>query len=161
VSGKRLALGVLVTALGISALGSASNSFGQTSPEPGTTYGGLRFGESVWLRLDETRTVILALELPWAAERRRCSNRKAYSSTLFTGAEYDEPIAIRSGGQFRRTVLDDYRFGGSRYQETQTVKGTLATSQVTGTIEGKVRITQPNGRVVRCTFGPQRWTAID
>ena len=160
---KRLVLGVLLTGLGVAAFGGFSNSSGQSpqAGEPGVTYGGVRNIESVWVRLDESRHVILAIEVPWDASGRRCSDKRGYSSRLFTGAEYSQTIVIRSDGTFGRTVVDRYRDLGTRYVETQTVKGTLTDARITGTIEGKVKRTKPNGRVVRCTFGPLNWNAVD
>ena len=63
--GKRLALGVLVGGLGLAAVGGFSSSSGQSpeTPAPGVSYGGLRDFETVWLRVDESRRVVIALEL--------------------------------------------------------------------------------------------------
>jgi hypothetical protein len=160
---KRLAFGVLVGSLGLAAFGGLSSSSGQSpeTPAPGASYGGLRDFEEVWLRLDSSRNVILNLELPWAASGKRCSDKKPYSSTLFTGAEYQEAIAIRKDRTFARTVVDRYRFEGTRYVETQTVKGTLTDARVSGTVAGNVKRTKPNGRVVRCSFGPLTWSAVN
>jgi hypothetical protein len=161
--GKRLALGALLTGLGVAAFGGFSNSSGQSSDTgaPGVTYGGVRNIESVWVRLDESRHVILAIEVPWDASGRRCSDKRGYSSRLFTGAEYSQAVVIRSDGTFARTVVDRYRDLGTRYVETQILKGTLTDAKITGTIEGKVKRTKPNGRVVRCSFGPLKWNAVD
>ena len=161
--GKRLALGVLVTGLGLAAVGGFSSSSGQEgeTPAPGVSYGGVRDFDEVWLRLDGSRNVILNVEVPWAASGRRCSDRKPYSSTLFSGAEYQEAISIRRDGTFERTIVDRYRFEGTGYVETQTLKGTLTDARVTGTIAGNVKRTKSNGRVVRCTFGPLRWSAVN
>ena len=160
--GKRLFFGTLVAILGVAALGGINTSVGQPSQtHPGVTYGGVRNVESVWLRLDESRHVILALEIPWDASGSRCSDRRGYSSRVFAGAEYSRTIVIRAGGVFARTVVDRYREQGTRYVETQTVKGTLTDAKVTGTIAGKVERTKPNGQIVRCTFGPLNWTAFD
>jgi hypothetical protein len=161
--GNRIALGALVAVLGIAALGGLNTSAGQ-SPQtraPGVTYGGVRNVESVWVRLDESRHVILAIEVPWDASGSRCSDRRGYSSRVFAGAEYSRAIAIREGGAFARTVVDRYQDRGIRYVETQTLKGTVADAKITGTIEGKVERTKPNGQIVRCTFGPLNWTAFD
>jgi hypothetical protein len=160
--GKRLALGVLVGSLGLAAFGGLSSSSGQqaTTP-PGVAYGGVRDGAEVWLRLDASRNVILNLELPWAAGGRHCSDKKPYTSKLFTGAEYQEAIVIRPDGTFARTIVDRYRFAGTGYVETQTVKGTLGDARVAGTIAGNTKRTKPNGRVVRCTFGPLNWSAVN
>jgi len=161
--GKRLALGALLTSLGVAAFGGFSNSSGQSSQtgEPGLTYGGLRNVESVWLRLDQSRRVILAVEVPWEAPRKRCSDKRPYASTVFTGAEYVQPVVIAADGTFARRVVDRYREEGIRYVETQNLKGTLTDAKVTGTIAGKAKATKPNGKVVRCSFGPQNWSAVD
>jgi hypothetical protein len=162
-AGKRLAAGVLVGSLGMAVFGGLSNSSAQPAQTqaPGVTYGGLRDFDEVWLRLDESRNVILNLEVPWAASGKRCSDKKPYSSTLFTGAEFQEPVTIRADGTFARTVVDRYRFEGTRFVETQTVKGTLTDAKVTGTIAGNVKRTKRGGRVVRCTFGPLSWNAVN
>jgi hypothetical protein len=159
--GKRLALGVLVGSLGTAAFGGLSSSSGQEAKVPGVSYGGVRDGAEVWLRLDASRNVILNFELPWAASGNRCSDKKPYTSALYTGAEYQEAIVIRRDGTFARTVVDRYRSEGTRYIETQTVKGTLSDARVGGTIAGNVKRTKPNGRVVRCTFGPLNWSAVN
>ena len=161
--GKRLAVGVLVATFGVAGLGVFSNSYGQSpeTAEPGVTYGGVRDFEWVWLRLDASRHVVLALEVPWAASGKRCSDKKSYTSVLYAGAEYQQTIAIRSDGTFTKTVVDRYRNAGTRYLETQTVKATLTDERLTGTIAGNAKRTKPNGQVVRCTFGPLRWSAVD
>jgi hypothetical protein len=154
---------MLVVTLAVATFGGLNKSSGQSSDpaEPGVTYGGVRDFEWVWLRLDASRHVVLALEVPWAASGRRCSDKKSYTSVLYAGAEYQQTIAIRSDGTFTKTVVDRYRDAGTRYLETQTVKGTLTDEKVTGTVEGHSKRTKPNGRVVRCTFGPLRWSAVD
>ena len=157
----RLAVGVVVGSIILAALGNFSSSSGQSAQTPGVSYGGLRDFSEVWLRLDPSRNVILNFELPWAASGKRCSDKKSYSNTLFTGAEYQEAIAIRPDGTFKTTVVDRYRDAGIRYVDTQIVKGTLTDARVSGTIEGKSQRTKPNGRVVRCSFGPLRWSAVD
>jgi hypothetical protein len=162
--GKRLALAMLVATLAVAVFGGLNYSSGQSSgiQEPGATYGGVRDLEWVWVRLDASRHVVLALEVPWAASGRRCSDRRSYTNVLYAGAEFNsQTIAIRSDGTFAKTVVDRYRDAGTRYLETQTVKGTLTDERVTGTIEGKSTRTKPNGRVVRCTFGPLRWSAVN
>ena len=158
---RRLPIGVLVTILAIAGFGTLNSSSGQSSETRGVTYGGVRNIESVWLRLDSSRNVILALEIPWDVSGRRCSDKKGYSSRLFTGAEYSQTIVLNDEGKFARTVVDRYREAGIRYVETQTVKGTITGGRVTGTIEGKAQRTKPNGQVVRCTFGPLGWGAVD
>jgi hypothetical protein len=160
---KRLGIAALACTLGIAVLGGVETSIGQAPGQdrPGTTYGGVRNFESVWIRLDESRNVILDMEIPWDAAGNRCSNRKSYSSALYTGAEYSHAIAIRRGGAFAATVVDRYRQDGIRYVETQIVKGTLTNSSMSGTIQGKAERTLPSGQVVRCTFGPLNWRAAD
>jgi hypothetical protein len=41
------------------------------------------------------------------------------------------------------------------------VKGTVTAARVTGTIQGNSMRTKVNGQVVRCTFGPLNWSAVD
>jgi hypothetical protein len=161
--GKRLAVSVLVATFGVAGFGVFSNSYGQSSEtaQPGVTYGGVRDSEWVWLRLDESRRVVLALQVPWAVSGKRCSDKRSYTSVFFAGAEYQQTIVIRSDGTFTKTVVDRYRDAGTRYLETQTVKATLTDDNVTGTIAGNTKRTKPNGQVVRCTFGPLRWSAVD
>ena len=115
----------------------------------------------MWLRLDPSRLVIAALEVPWAVARERCSNRKGYFSALVAGYENGTPIEIDSRGQFSRKVVDRYRMRGTRYEETQLVTGTVTDARAAGRIRGRVKYVRPNGRVVRCTFGPQTWNALN
>jgi hypothetical protein len=162
--GKRLAVGVLVATVGVAGFGVFSNSYGQSSEtaEPGVTYGGVRDFEWVWLRLDESRHVVLALVVPWAASGRRCSDKRSYTNVLWAGSEFNsQTISIRSDGTFTKTVVDRYRDAGTRHVDFQIVKGTLTDHSVRGTIEGNSKRTKPNGRVVRCTFGPLRWSAVN
>ena len=159
---KRLAVGGLVAISVVAGLGIFNSSYGQSSDTgPGTTYGGVRDLEWVWMRLDPSRNVVLALQVPWAASGKRCSNGKAYTSLLYAGAEYEQTILINSDGTFGKTVVDRYRESGIRYVETQTVKGTLTDDRVTGTVAGNAKRTLANGRVVRCKFGPLKWSAVD
>jgi hypothetical protein len=158
---RRLPIGLLLTTLVIAGFGSLNSSSGQSPETRGVTYGGVRNMESVWLRLDSSRNVILAMEIPWNASGRRCSDKKGYWSRLYTGAEYSQTIVLDDEGKFARTVVDRYREAGIRYVETQTVKGTVTEARVTGTIEGRVQRTKANGQVVRCTFGPLGWSAVD
>src|SRR3954468_14629382 len=159
--GKRLALGVLVGSLGLAAFGGFNSSSGQEAepPAPGVAYGGLRDYETVWLRVDDSREVVIALELGYSASGSRCSDRKGYSNILYTGAVYSQPIAVKSDGTFAKTVIDRYSDQGIRYLDTVLVKGAVKDAQVTGTIQGNSRRTKPNGRIVRCTFGPLNWKA--
>ena len=158
---RRLPIGVLVTALAIAGFGTINSSSGQSRETHGVSYGGVRNIDSVWLRLDPSRNVILALEVPWEVSGRRCSDKRGYSSGLYTGAEYSQTIVLNDEGEFARTVVDRYRDAGTRYVETQTVRGKITGGRVTGTIEGKAQRTKPNGQVVRCTFGPLTWGAVD
>jgi hypothetical protein len=157
-AGKRLALGVLVVALTAAVSGGLSSSSGQSSQvEVGAVYGGPRDGDQAWLRLGSSRRLIAAIELPWTISRQRCSNRKGYFNYMYAGSEYGQPIFVGAKGAFSKTVTDAFREKGSRISETQLVTGTVTDERVSGTIRGKVKIVQPNGAVVRCTFGPHRW----
>jgi hypothetical protein len=49
----------------------------------------------------------------------------------------------------------------TRYEETQLVTGTITDRRAAGRIRGRVKYVRPNGRVVRCTFGPQTWNALN
>jgi hypothetical protein len=91
----------------------------------------------------------------------RCSNRKTYSSALYAGFEEFTPIAVSEAGKFNRTIVDRYTDEGSRYAEHQAVQSTITGDVATGSISGRVRIVQPDGQVVRCNFGPQRWRLVD
>jgi hypothetical protein len=161
--GKRLALGVLVGSLGLAAFGGLSSSSGQSpeAPAPGVSYGGLRDFETVWLRVDASRHVVIALEVGYGAGGQRCSDGKGYSNILYTGAVYSQPIAVKPDGTLARTVVVRYNDAGTRYLETLTVKATVKDARVTGTIEGTSRRTRPNGRVVRCTVRPLTWSAVN
>jgi hypothetical protein len=161
--GKRLALGVLVGSLGLAAVGGLSSSSGQSpeTPAPGVSYGGLRDYETVWLRVDESRRVVIALELGYSASGRRCSDKKGYSNILYTGAVYSQPFGVRPDGTVAKTVVVRYSDEGTRYLETLVVKATVKDARVTGTIAGNSKRTKPNGRVVRCTFGPLNWSAVN
>jgi hypothetical protein len=160
--GKRV-VGVSALGLVLAAFGTASSAVAQDPQEPGAgvTYGGLKALDPVWLRLDPSRSVIAALEVPWAIARERCSNRKGYFSTLLAGYENGTPISVSSRGTFTRAVVDRYRMGGTRYEEKQLVTGTITDQRAAGRIRGRVKYVRPNGRVVRCTFGPQTWNAVN
>jgi hypothetical protein len=160
-NGKRLALVVLAAALLAAAAGGASNSTGQTQDPPGLTYGGLKDQYAAWLRLADGRRAIAAMQVDWAVAPSRCSNRKTYSSTMYAGLEEFEPTTVSRAGKFRKTVVDRYTDQGSRYEETQAVQGTITGPVATGSISGRVKIVRPNGQVVRCNFGPQRWRLVD
>jgi len=160
--GKRV-VGVSALGLVLAGFGTVSSAVAQVPQEQGAglTYGGLKALDPVWLRLDPSRSVIAALEVPWAVARERCSNRKGYFSTLVAGYENGTPIEIDSRGKFSRKVVDRYRMRGTRYEETQLVTGTITDRRAAGRIRGRVKYVRPNGRVVRCTFGPQTWNALN
>jgi hypothetical protein len=124
-------------------------------------HGGPKAGDQAWLRFGGTRRLIAALELPWAVSRERCSNHEGFYSYAYAGAEYSEPIFVGGKGTFRKTVDDRYRDQGTQYAQTVNVVGKVTDEKVSGTIEGRVRMIRPNGSVVRCTFGPQRWVVFD
>jgi hypothetical protein len=160
-NGKRLALVAFAAGLIIAVTGGPSNSTGQTQDGPGITYGGTKDIESAWLRLDSGRRAIAAIEMQWAVASERCSNRKTYFSALYAGYEWQDPIIVSQAGKFRKTVIDRYRDRGSRYEEHQVVSGTIDGPVARGSISGRVRVVKPNGQVVRCNFGPQRWRLRD
>jgi hypothetical protein len=159
---KRIAVGVTGATLCVAAFGGA-NALGQSPPqpaEPGVVYGGERFGVPAWVTLTASRRYIDSLTLPWAINRKRCSDNKGYFSMLFIESR-DTVVRVGADGTFRNTTVDDYRDLGTHFVETQTVKGTVTDARVFGTIEGKVKRTKASGRVVRCTFGPQRWSVVN
>jgi hypothetical protein len=160
-SGKRLGLAVLGAGLVIAVTGGLSSSTGQTQDAPGVTYGGLKDTYAAWLRLSPARDSIASLQMDWAVAKERCSHRKTYSSTLYAGYEEFQQIRVSPAGKFEKTIVDRYRNEGTRYEETQTVSGTVNGHVATGSINGRVRIVQKGGRVVRCNFGPQRWRLTD
>ena len=157
----RLALVALAVALVVGAAGVPTSSTGQTQDPPGLTYGGLKDTYGAWLRLTPGRESIAALQMDWAVAPERCSNRKTYSSVLYAGIEEFEPIRVSAAGRFAKTVVDRYTAEGSRYEERQVVNGTIAGDVARGSIRGRVKIVRPNGRVVRCNFGPQTWRLVD
>jgi hypothetical protein len=160
-NGKRLALAVLVVASIVVAVGGPSSSTGQMQDAPGVTYGGVKDQDPAWLRLDPGRRSIAAIHIEWAAAPERCSNRKVYFSTLYAGYEQGFPIAVDERGRFSKVVVARYPWQGGRYVERQVVSGTIAGQVATGTISGRARGVRPSGRVIRCTFGPQRWRLTD
>ena len=83
--GKRLVLGTVMAVVGVAAFGALNNSSGQSpgSQVAGVTYGGVRDFEWVWVRLDQSRNVVSALEVPWAASGRRCSDKRSYTNVLY------------------------------------------------------------------------------
>jgi hypothetical protein len=80
---------------------------------------------------------------------------------LEPGSEEFELLRVSQAGTFKKTVVDRYNEEGSRIVEHQTVQGSIAGDVATGSISGRVRIVRPNGQVVRCNFGPQRWRMVD
>jgi hypothetical protein len=81
---------------------------------------------------------------------------------VLAGTKYDElKLIFVRDGKFRKTIPDDYRFRGNRYQERVTVTGTVTDERVAGTLEGNVKITAGDGKVIRCRVGPQRWDAVN
>jgi hypothetical protein len=160
-TGKRLALVVVISAAIVAAVGGPSSSTGQTQDLPGVTYGGVKDQDPAWLRLDPARRSIAAVHIEWAAAPDRCSNRKVYFSTLYAGYEQGFPIPIDDSGRFSKVVVARYPYAGGRYVERQVVSGTISGHVATGTISGRARGVRPSGQVVRCTFGPQRWRLTD
>jgi hypothetical protein len=157
----RLALVALGVALVVATAGGPTSSTGQTQDRPGLTYGGLKDRYAAWLRLAPGRNSIAALQIDWAVAPERCSNQRTYSSVLYAGGEEFLPIRVGAAGRFARTVVDRYTTEGSRYEEHQVVNGTIAEDVARGSIRGRVKIVRPNGRVVRCNFGPQTWRLVD
>jgi len=160
--GTRLALGAVVAALGIVALGNFSSSSGQepNTQRSGFNYGGSRADQLVWVRLTRSKSLVIVLQIPYQVARERCSHRKGYGGAVIAGTEYDELIFIRDG-KFRKKIADDFRFRGDHYEERLTVTGTVTDERVAGTLEGKVKITADDGKVIRCRVGPQRWDAVN
>jgi hypothetical protein len=159
--GKRLALMVLVVALVLAGVGGRSDSTGQTEGSPGISYGGLKDQYGAWLRLDPGRRAIASVQIDWSIAPERCSNRKAYSDTMYAGYEEQRPISIAQDGTFKKTVTYRFRDAGSRYEETQVVSGKLADDVVTGSITSRVRVVKPSGTVVRCKSRTQTWRLFD
>jgi hypothetical protein len=159
--GARLALAGVVAALLAVVASGPGDSTGQTPDTAGLTYGGLKDQYAAWLRLGPGGTSIASMQIDWAVAPKRCSNRKTYSSTLYAGFEQLNPITVSQAGKFRRTIVDRYRQSGTLHEEHQMVSGTITGATATGSISGRVKIVQPNGRVVRCNFGPQRWRLVD
>jgi hypothetical protein len=161
---KRLGVGALVIALVLGVFGAVSSSSGQSTPQqaPGLTYGGTKAFSTVWLRLHPSRTVLAALEIPWEIAPTRCKNdRNGYFSTLYAGFENGHPIDVNPQGKFRKTLVDRYRDRGIRYEEHQTVTGTITDERASGTIRASTIATSPNGRVARCSSRTQTWSAVN
>jgi hypothetical protein len=163
-SGKRLALGALLTAVVVVVSGAVSNSVGQPAQQqaPGVTYGGSRALDTAWLRLDRSRRLIVAIELPWEIAQKRCNNDpNGYFSVFLSGLFYQEPIVVSSQGRFSKTVVDRYRDRGIRYVEHQVVTGTIGDEAASGTIRAHTTATRPNGQVARCRSLLQRWRLVN
>jgi hypothetical protein len=150
-----------VTACAIAASGTVNTSSGQSAPQAGVTYGGQKNADWVWLRLDFARRVVAAGQIPVAISGQRCSNHKGYSTTFYVGSEDYRTIALAADGSFTKTVTDRYRDHGSLYTETAKLSGRVTDDRVSATISGTVRVVKPSGAVVRCTYGPQPWTAFN
>jgi hypothetical protein len=125
------------------------------------TYGGVKDRLPAWLRLDPARRSIATTHIEWAAAPERCSNGEVYQSTLWAGYEWEFPIMINEDGTFSKTVVERYTDKGGRHVEHQIVRGTITDDAATGSISGRVRVVKPGGRVVTCTFGPQRLRLVD
>ena len=160
--GKRLALAATAAALGVAVTAGPGTSTGQMEATTGVSYGGIKDREPAWLRLDPSRRAIAAMHIEWAVAPARCSNRRPYFSTLFAGYEWQIPITIDEQGRFSKTVVDRYTDAdNTRHIERQEVRGTIADGVATGSIGGRATVVRTNGRVVRCSFGPQRWRLVD
>lgn len=161
---KRLGVGGLVVALVLGVFGALSNSSGQSTPQqaPGLTYGGTKAFSGVWLRLHPSRSVLAALEIPFEIAATRCQNdRNGYFSTLYAGFENDHAIDVNPQGKFRKSLVDRWRDQGIRYEEHQTVTGTITDKRASGTIRARTITTGPNGRVARCSSRTQTWSAVN
>lgn len=60
----RVGIGVAVTACAIAASGAVNTSSGQSGPGPGVTYGGEKNADWSWFRLDFSRRVVAAAQIP-------------------------------------------------------------------------------------------------
>ncbi len=161
--GKRLALGVLVGSLGLAAFGGLSSSSGQSQSVSAGCLGwrrqGFRRGLASVGRVAERDPQFRA---PVGCERQAVLG----SEGLLDRAVHRRGVPAGNLRTPRREVRKNrgrslQRFEGTRYVETQIVKGTLTDAKVSGTIEGNSVRTKPNGRVVRCTFGPLNWSAVN
>jgi hypothetical protein len=161
VRSKRSAIIAAAAAVVAVAAAGPSGSTGQTQDPPGLTYGGLKDTYGAWLRLAPGRLAVASMQMDWAVAPERCSNRRTYSSTLYAGFEEFSAITVSEAGSFKRTVVDRYTDDRGRHEEHQTVQGTISGEVATGTIRGRVRLVRPDGQVVRCDFGPQRWRLVD
>ena len=156
--GKRLVLGALAAASAVAVFGVVGSSSGQPQPATvGTVYGGTRDGDTAWLWLDPSRSGIVALEIPYTASRKRCTNNQGYFNYVYTGLTYSEPVRLRRDSTFKTLVVDNYRDAGIRYEERITVAGRIGDHRASGSVQGTVLIARPNRRTARCTIGPHRW----
>ena len=161
-SGRRLALGVPALALVLAVAGAFSSSSGQAPGQVlGVSYGGLKGVDGVWLRLDGSRNLISAFEIPVAISRDRCSPRKGYFTTVYGGVDNFEPTYLGSDGRFTKRINDRWTYAGTRYEETATVTGAVTDERASGSIKLSVRYVTPKGRVVRCSSASQPWSAVN
>ena len=162
-AGKRLALGALVAVLGVAAVGGFSSSSGQSTPGPGITYGGAKGpdGNHAWLRLDSSRRLVAAVDMPYSAPSARCSNHKRFVSYLSEGLEWDTPMLVDIDGSFSRRFRFGYPSQGRRFEERLTLKGTVTDDRAEVSLEGTVRISGGRKPTANCRIGPQRWTLLD
>ena len=158
---RLVGLAAVIVGLAATVVTGTSDSTGQTQGAPGVTYGGLKDQYAAWLRVDPGRNAVAALLIEWAVAPDRCTNKRPYSSTLYAGYEEFRPIQLSDQGGFRKTIVDRFKDGGSRVEETQTVVGSFNGGVAVGSISGRVKIVKPDGRVVRCNFGPQAWRLVD
>lgn len=158
---RLVGLAAVIVGLAATVATGTSDSTGQTQGAPGVTYGGLKDQYAAWLRVDPGRNAVAALLIEWAVAPDRCTNKRPYSSTLYAGYEEFRPIQLSDQGGFRKTIVDRFKDGGSRFEETQTVVGSINGGVAVGSISGRVKIVKPDGRVVRCNFGPQAWRLVD
>jgi hypothetical protein len=159
--GARVGIGVAVTACAIAASGAVNTSSGQSGSGPGVTYGGQKNADWSWLRLDFSRRVVAAGQIPVAVSGARCSNHKGYFTTFYFGSEDYRTIALAEDGSFSKNLTDRYRDRGNLYRETAKLSGRVTDSRVSATISGTVRVVKPSGAVVRCTYGPQPFAAFN
>jgi hypothetical protein len=161
---KQLGVGGLVVALVLGVFGALSNSSGQSTPQQalGLTYGGTKALDTVWLRLHPSRAVIAAIEIPFEIAATRCKNdRNGYFSYLYAGFMYRHTIAVGPQGKFSKTLVNRYRDEGIRYEEHQTLTGTITDKRASGTIRARTIATSPNGVVARCSSRTQTWSAVN
>jgi hypothetical protein len=157
----RVAIGVALTASAIAASGAVNTSSGQSGSAPGVTYGGQKNADWSWFRLDASRRVVAAAQIPVAISGARCSNHRGYFTAFYFGSEDYRTIAVAADGSFSKEATDRYRDRGNLYRETAKLSGRVTDSRVSATISGTVRVVKASGAVVRCTFGPQPFAAFN